>query len=123
MFSKENIEHYFSAFKTQQVLLMVLAVVAFVIAVIFYAGLKTQWYRGFALPLAVFAMLFAGAGFSNYQKTDALKVRSVYNYDMHPELLKTKELPHIREQKQNLQLLIYINLSIIAASFLIFFLF
>ena len=123
MFSKTDIEHYFAGFRQEQLFLITLGAAALVVAIVFYTALKTQWYRGFALPLAVFAILFAGAGYSNYKKTDALRVRAVYNYDMHPEELKTKELPRVKETQQNLNVLIYVNISIIIASFLIFFYF
>ena len=123
MFKQSDIEKYFSEFKNEQVFLMVLGGVALIIAVVFYAALKTNWYRGFALPLAVFALLNIGAGFSNYKKADFLKVRNMYNYDLHPELLRTKELPRIQEMKQNFIVLIYVNISIIFAAAFIFFYF
>ena len=123
MFTKEDIEQYFNAFKNEQIFLMALGAIAIVVAVIFFIGLKTQWYKGFALPLAVFAIINLGAGFSNYRKTDILKVRNTYNYDLHPELLRTKELPRIQEMKQNFTVLIYVNISIIFAAAFIFFYF
>ncbi len=123
MFKQTDIENYFSAFKNEQLFLMVLGAVALIIAVIFYAALKTNWYKGFALPLAVFALLNIGAGFSNYKKADTLKVRNIYNYDLHPELLKTKELSRIKEMNQNFTVLIYVNISILFAAAFIFFYF
>ena len=123
MFTKENIEQYFSAFKNEQIFLIILGAVALIVALIFFVGFKTEWYKGFALPLAVFAVLNMGAGFSNYKKADILKVRNTYNYDLHPELLKTKELPRIQEMKQNFTVLIYVNTSIIFAAAFIFFYF
>ena len=123
MFTKTDIEQYFSAFKNEQLFLIILGAVAIIIAIVFFAGLKTQWYKGFALPLAVFAVLNMGAGFSNYKKADILKVRNVYNYDLHPELLRTKELPRIKEMNQNFTVLIYVNISIIFAAAFIFFYF
>lgn len=123
MFKQSDIEKYFSEFKNEQVFLMVLGGVALIIAVVFYAALKTNWYRGFALPLAVFALLNIGAGFSNYKKADALKVRNIYNYDLHPELLKMKELPRIIEMNQNFTVLIYVNISILFAAAFIFYYF
>ena len=123
MFTKENIEQYFSAFKNEQIFLIILGAVALIVALVFFVGFKTEWYKGFALPLAVFAVLNMGAGFSNYKKADILKVRNTYNYDLHPELLRTKELPRIQEMKQNFTLLIYVNTSIIFAAAFIFFYF
>lgn len=123
MFTKENIEQYFSAFKNEQIFLMVLGAVALIVALVFFIKLKTQWFKGFALPLAVFAIINLGAGFSNYKKTDILKVRNTYNYDLHPELLRTKELPRIKEMNKNFTVLIYVNISIIFAAAFIFFYF
>jgi len=123
MFTKENIEQYFSAFKNEQIFLIILGAVSLIVALVFFVGFKTEWYKGFALPLAVFAVLNMGAGFSNYKKADILKVRNTYNYDLHPELLRTKELPRIQEMKQNFTVLIYVNISIIFAAAFIFFYF
>ena len=102
---------------------MVLGAVALVVAIVFFFGFKTEWYKGFALPFAVFAVLNMGAGFSNYKKADILKVRNTYNYDLHPELLRTKELPRIIEMNQNFTVLIYVNISILFAAAFIFFYF
>lgn len=123
MFTKNDIENYFSAFKNEQLFLMILGGVALITAVVFYVALKTNWYKGFALPLAVFALLNIGAGFSNYKKSDALKMRNIYNYDLHPEFLKTKELSRIKELNQNFTVLIYVNISILFAAAFIFFYF
>ena len=123
MFTKEDIEQYFNAFKNEQIFLMVLGAVALIVAIVFFVGLKTQWFKGFALPLAVFAIINLGAGVSNYKKADFLKVRNTYNYDLHPELLRTKELPRLKEMNQNYTVLIYVNISIIFAAAFIFFYF
>lgn len=123
MFTKTDIEQYFVAFKNEQLFLMIVGAAAFITAVVFYAGLKSKWYKGFALPFAVLALLNMGAGFSNYKRADILKVRNVYNYDLHPELLKTKELPRIKEMNRNFTVLIYINISIILGAAFIFFYF
>ncbi len=123
MFAKTDIEQYFAAFKNEQLFLIIVGAIALIVAIILFVGLKTQWYKGFALPLAVFAVLNMGAGFSNYRKADILKVRNVYNYDLHPELLKTKELPRLKEMNQNFTVLIYVNISILFAAAFIFFYF
>ncbi len=123
MFTKTDIEQYFAIFKSEQLFLIILGAAALIVALVFFVVLKTQCYKGFALPLAVFAVLNMGAGFSNYKKADTLKIRSVYNYDLHPELLRTKELPRIKEMNQNFTVLIYVNISIIFAAAFIFFYF
>ena len=120
MFTKTDIEGYFSAFKNEQIFLIVLGAIALIVAIEFFAGIKTQWHKGFALPLAVFAIINLGAGISNYKKADFLKVRNTYNYDLHPELLRTKELPRVNEMNQNFTVLIYVNISIIFAAAFIF---
>ena len=123
MFTKETIDQYFNAFKNEQIFLMVLGAIALTVAIVFFVGLKTKWYKGFALPLAVFGMINLGAGVSNYKKADFLKVRNTYNYDLHHELLRTKELPRVKEMNQNYTILIYVNISIIFAAAFIFFYF
>ena len=120
MFTKADMESYFTAFKNEQLFLMIFGSAALILALLFFFWLKTPWYKGFALPLAVFALLFFGAGFSNYKKTEPLRIRNVYNYDMHPEQLRIKELPRVKEIQQNTRVLIYVNATIIIGAFLIF---
>ncbi len=121
MFTKNNIEIYFDGFKNEQLFLFVLGGICLTLATVMYVLYKQQWYKGFALPLAVFALVCLGAGYTNYSKIATLKVRSLYNYDMHPEQLKIKELPRIIQIEEGYMLLIYINASILIASFIIFY--
>ena len=122
MFTKEDIEQYFNAFKNEQIFLMVLGAIALIVAIVFFVGIKTQGYKGFALPLAVFAIINLGAGVSNYKKADVLRIRNVYNYSLHPELLNN-ELGRIIETNQNYKVLICVNISILFAAAFIFFYF
>ncbi|MFC4263334.1 hypothetical protein ACFOWM_10620 [Ferruginibacter yonginensis] len=120
MFSKTDIENYFTHFKYEQFILISIGIIAFVVAVILLGFFKTIWNKGFALPLAVYGFITAGAGISNYLKIRPLQIRSTYNYDLHPELLKTKELTRLISLQQNYQLLIYVNSAILIAAILIY---
>ncbi len=120
MFTKDDIENYFTCYRNEQLFLIIFGGLALGTAILFYLRLKTPWYKGFALPLAVFALLLCSAGFSTYTKVHTLRVSAEYNYDMHPELLKTKELPRIRSVRKNLRILIGVNISILIVSLLIF---
>ena len=123
MLTQAEIQHYYSAFKYAQLFLIFLGIISLIIAVIFYFRLKTPGHKGFALPLFVSALLFCTAGYGNYTSVRPLSIRAAYNYDMHPELFKTKELSRITELQKRLTVLTDVNAVIIVLSMLLFFYF
>lgn len=51
MFSKAEIEKYFTAEKQGSLLFLVIGVVAIILELVFYLGLKTSFYKGAAIPI------------------------------------------------------------------------
>ena len=45
MFTKADIEQYFIAFKNEQLFLILFGAASLILAIVFFAGLKTQWLK------------------------------------------------------------------------------
>ncbi len=68
------------------------------------------------ISLVSFAMLFLATSFTEYKKADRLRVLNTYNYDLHPEHLKGKELKRLASIKKNnnIQIVVLLLLGIAA---------
>jgi hypothetical protein len=116
MFTKETIENYFLSFKQEHLFLLLLAGAALIVALIFYFGIKKHFYKGFAIPLLSASMLFFLLGFSNYKNADRLRKICVYDYDLHPEYLKTRELVRIDSMMLNASIVFYVSIVFMLAA-------
>jgi H+/gluconate symporter-like permease len=117
MFTKETIENYFLSYKHVHLFLCLVAIVAIVVAAIFYWGLKKELYKGIAIGIVGFAFAFGSYGYVNYTKADRLRKINTYNYDLHPEYLKTKELPRIATLKTTITIIGIVHVLLLAISF------
>jgi hypothetical protein len=119
MLTRTDIEKYFIAEKQESLLLLILGLAFMVLALVFYFGMKTQFFRGAAFPLLLFGLIQAVIGFTIHQRSDPQRVSNVYAYDMHPGQLKNVELP--RMEKLNRSFIIYrwIEIAGLAAGLLL----
>lgn len=101
MLSKADIEKYFIAEKQESLVFLVIGIAAILLALIFYFSVKTQVFRGAAMPLLVLGLVQAVAGYSVYVRSDDQRISQVYAYDMNPDQLKTVELTRMRKVKTN----------------------
>ncbi len=116
MFTKDTIENYFLSFKQEHLFLLLLAGVSLIVALVFYFGVKKHFYKGFAIPLFSATMLFFILGFSNYKNADRLRKICVYDYDLHPEYLKTRELVRIDSVMLNANIVFYVSIVLMLAA-------
>lgn len=96
MFTKADIEKYFVAEKQESFLFLVIGIVAVLVAIAFLLLVKTNFYRGAAVPLLVIGLVQAIAGYTVYARSDKDRIRNVYALDMSPQDLKQKEWPRIK---------------------------
>ncbi len=105
MFTKETIEAYFVSYKHALLFLCLVAIVAIVIAAIFFWGIKNEYFKGIAIGIVSLGFAYGIFGYSNYSNTDRVRKINTYNYDLHPEYLKTKELPRIDTLKKTITII------------------
>lgn len=104
MFNKVAIEKYFADEKSASLFLMILAAVILLAGLMFFFFLKTNFYKGAALPLLLAGLLSGIVGFSVYKRSDADRLKNVYAYDMNPGQLKEKEIPRMEKAMKNFTL-------------------
>lgn len=102
---KTAIEKYFNAEKSGSRLFIAIGITVFIIALAFCFGKQENFYRGAAVPLAVFGLLGAIVGYVVYKKSDNDRIRNVYACDMNPAELNEKELPRMRIVMRNFEIL------------------
>ena len=101
MLTKTDIEKYFIAEKHESLLFLAVGLATILLALIFYFAVKTHICRGAAIPLLLFGLIQAVAGYTVYQRSDDQRVNNVYAYDMNPSQLKTGELARMGKVNRN----------------------
>jgi hypothetical protein len=104
MLTKADIEKYFIAEKHESLVFLIIGIAAILIALLFYFSMKTQVYKGAAIPLLILGLIQAVAGYTVYVKSDDQRISQVYAYDMNPDQLKTVELTRMRKVNTNFQI-------------------
>jgi hypothetical protein len=123
MLTKVDIEKYFIAEKHESLVFLIVGIAAISLALIFYFVVKTEIYRGAALPLLILGLVQAVAGYTVYIKSDDQRISQVYAYDMNPDRLKTIELTRMRKVKTNFLIYRWIEIGAFAAGIALFLLF
>jgi FtsH-binding integral membrane protein len=121
MFTKADIDNYFISYRQEHLFLLLLAAVALVAAIVLFFVYKKALQKGIAIALASFAIIFFTTSFTEYKKADRLRVVSSYNYDLHPEYLKTKEIKRIERLQKTIQIELYLSLFFIVAGIGLYF--
>jgi len=120
MFNKADIERYFIAEKTGGLVFALAGVAAIVLALVFLLYLKTNFYKGAAIPLVLVGLLFGIAGISVYKRSDADRKRNVYAFSMDPGELKNKELPRMEKVLTNFVALKYAESALFLLGLVLF---
>jgi hypothetical protein len=121
MFTKADIEKYFLAEKSESLLFIIIGAAAIVLALAFFFLLKTNWYKGAAIPFFVIGIMHLVIGYTVYNRSDADRKRIVYAYDMNPSSLKTTELPRMEKVNRNFVVLRYVEIFLLLSGLVIWF--
>jgi Ca2+/Na+ antiporter len=113
MFTKEDIEKYFNGEKQESLLFVLIGVAGIITAIVFFFFLKTNFYKGAAIPLLLVGLLLAVVGYTVYKRSDGDRQRNVYAYDMNPSELKEKELPRMKKVMKNFVIYRYTELFLL----------
>jgi hypothetical protein len=120
MFTKADIEKYFIAEKAESLFFVAVGIAGIVLAVVFYFGLKTNFYKGAAVPLLLIGLVAGIAGFTVYKRSDGDRVRNTYAYDMNPGELKSKELPRMEIVMKNFIIYRYVEIALMVIGIFLF---
>jgi uncharacterized membrane protein len=123
MFSKADIEKYFLAEKQESLLFMIIGVTAIVLSIVFFFGLKTNFYKGAAVPLVAVGLLMGIVGYAVYARSDGDRKRNVYAYDMNPGEIKEKEIPRMEKVMQSFVIYRYAEIALLIVGIGLFYYF
>ncbi len=123
MFTKADIEKYFIAEKSGSLLFICIGAAAVTAALVFFFALKTNFYRGAAIPLVLVGLLMGIVGFTIYNRSDADRKRNAYAYGMNPQELKTRELPRMQTVMKNFVVYRWLEITMAVAGIILFFYF
>lgn len=115
MFTKADIEKYFLAEKQAGLLFLVIGAIAVVVAVVLFFVLKTNFYKGAALPLVVIGILQLAVGITVFKRSDEDRFRNVYAYGMDPNQLRDKELPRMKTVNKNFVVMRWVEVVLLLA--------
>lgn len=122
MFTKTDIERYFTAEKSESLVFIIIGLAAIVAAVILFFFLKTGFHKGMAMPLLLIACIQITVGYTVYKRSDSDRKRNSYAYDMNPDELKNKEIPRMLVVKKNFIIYRWIEIALLISGLLLFFL-
>lgn len=123
MFTKTDIEKYFMAEKSESLLFVIIGIAAILVAAVFFFFLKTNFYKGMALPLLLIACIQLTVGYSVYKRSDDDRKRNTYAYDLNPADLKNKEIPRMEKVNRNFVIYRWIEILLILAGLVLIFLY
>jgi cadmium resistance protein CadD (predicted permease) len=120
MFNKTDIEKYFNAEKAESLLFLGIGIIGIIAALVFLFVLKTQFYKGAAIPLALVGLLLGVVGYTVYARSDSDRIRNVYAYDMNPGELKEKEIPRMETVMKSFVIYRYTEISLAVIGLFLF---
>jgi uncharacterized membrane protein YczE len=123
MFTKTDIEKYFSAEKSESLLFIVIGIVSIITAISFFIFIKTNFYKGAAIPLMVIGLLMGVVGFTVYNKSDTDRIQNVYAYDLNPAELRDKEIPRMKTVMKNFVIYKWVEIILFLVGIGLFFYF
>jgi hypothetical protein len=123
MFSKADIERYFTGEKQESWLFMAIGIGGILLAIIFFFALKSNIYKGMAIPFLVIGLILSIIGFTVYKRSDRQRIDNVYAYDMNPSKLKNEELPRMKKVLNSFVILRWVEilLFLVGAGLYIYF--
>jgi hypothetical protein len=113
MFSKSDIEKYFTAEKQESLLFILVGAIAILAAVAFYFVIRSAFFKGAAIPLLLIGLMQLVVGVTVYKRSDDDRIRNVYAYDMNPGELKEKELPRMAKVNRNFVIYRWVELALL----------
>ena len=120
MFNKTDIEKYFIAEKSESILFIVVGILAIVISLVFFFYIKSNFFKGAAIPFIIVGIMHLIVGYTIYNRSDADRKRNVYAYDLNPGELKNAEIPRMKTVATNFVYYRYTEIVLLLAGIILF---
>lgn len=112
MFTKTDIEKYFFAEKQESLFFLIIGLIAILLAISVYFFLKSNFYKGAAIPLLVIGLIQVVVGYTVYSRSDKQRIDNVYAFDMNPWKLKNGELQRMKTVNRNFIIYRWIEIAL-----------
>jgi hypothetical protein len=113
MFTRAEVEKYFTAEKQESLLFVSIGITAIVAAMAFYWIIKSPAFRGAAFPLLVIGLIQIAVGYTVYSRADAQRKDIVYKLDMDPDALRDREIPRMEVVMRNFVLYRWVEIALL----------
>ena len=121
MFTKTDIENYFTGEKNQAAIVFFIGLAMLIFAIVALLFLKKQSWSGIAIAAGILAIIQLCLGGIVYQRSDKQRTDMVYNFDMNPQKIIDEEIPRMQQVNSNFTIYRICELITLAAGiFLIF---
>jgi hypothetical protein len=121
MLTKETIVRYFTAEKLESLLFFGIGIVALGLSLYFWLGLKTPFYKGMAIPLALIALIQISVGGGVYFRSPKDIERVTNQLQQQPMAIKTEELPRMETVMKKFEIYRYTEIGLALAGLILFF--
>ena len=115
MFSKADIERYFTGEKQESWVFIAIGAAGIILAIIFFFVFRSNLHKGMAIPLFVIGLVLAIVGLTVYKRSDQQRIDNVYAYDMNPSKLKKEELPRMKKVMKSFVLYRWVEIFLLTA--------
>jgi hypothetical protein len=117
------ITEYFNAEKFESLFFVGVGVLAISVAIYFWVSLKEPYFKGFAIPLVLVALIQLVVGTTVYFRSpkDIIKVENIITNE--PKKIKTEEIPRMEVVMKNFVIYRYIEMALIVLGLFLFFYF
>lgn len=104
---------YFNGEKSESYIFILIGVVALVLALYFFFGLRSSFWRGVAIPFVLVALLEFVVGYTIVTRSpvDIVRVESYINNE--PQNIKTIEVPRMEKVLSNFVIFRYAEIALI----------
>ncbi len=108
-----QIVKYFNGEKAESYIFILIGVVTLVLALYFFFGLKSSFWRGVAIPFVLVALLEFVVGYTIVTRSpvDIVRVESFVNNE--PQNIKTIEVPRMEKVLSNFVIFRYAEIALI----------
>lgn len=113
MLTKADIEKYFLGEKHESLIFLAIGIIAILLSIFFYSYLKTNFYKGAAIPLLVIGLIQSIVGYTVYSRSDEQRISNVYAYDMDPGKLKDQESPRMKMVNRNFVIYRWVEIAFV----------
>jgi hypothetical protein len=104
---------YFNGEKAESYIFILIGVIAMALALYFFFGLKTSFWKGVAIPFIIVALLEFVVGYTIVTRSPGDTARAETFIKKEPQNIKTLEIPRMEKVMSNFVIFRYVEIALI----------